>query len=151
LKEVRDANLRDRLLSFERGYEDLPFPSDGEIERARSTVESLDPESDEYLEAFERYKRLADRRLGDAFLSSIQPTLSPGVQRLRAELITSIQSLLADCRRCPTWDDRSEYKLGSWLEHVDEEMIPYTSLPNLRRIKSNLEELLVRHRCPDFQ
>lgn len=149
LAEVRDARLRDRLLSFERGFEDLPLPSDEEIEEAREATEALDPESEEYIEAFNRYRRMADQRLADAFQTSIHPTLSPGIQRLRAELIGSIRSLLSECRQCPTWSDRSEYKLSSWLEYVEEEMIPYTSLPNLRRIKTNLEELLARHRQPD--
>ena len=52
---------------------------------------------------------------------------------------------MAECRKSSAWDDRSEYKLPQWLEHVQEEMIPYTSLPNLMTINENLREYLKRH------
>ena len=49
-------------------------------------------------------------------------------------------------RNCKSWDDRSEYKLPSWLDQVPEEMIPYTSLPNLLRITDSLKGYLDVHR-----
>lgn len=146
LAEVRDANLRDRLLSFERGYEDFAIPYDDQIDRSRAAVEELNPESDQYLNAVEQHDRLTDRKLASAFSSMVLPTLSPGIQQLRTELTESIRFLLAECRSCDTWDDRSEYKLPGWLEYVEEGMIPFTSLPKLQKIKSNLQEYLARHR-----
>lgn len=147
--ELREANLRDRLLTFERGLEDITLPTDAEIEEASARLEAMDEESDEYLDALAHYNRLVGTKYADIFMKSVHPTLSPGVQRLRLELTTAIGKLLEACRSCESWGDRSEYKLPSWLEYVDEEMIPYTSLPNLRKIKENLEELLRRHQSPE--
>jgi hypothetical protein len=53
------------------------------------------------------------------------------------------------CRKCKSWGERSEYKLPQWLEHVDESMIPYTSLPNLLKIKDSMEQYLEVHREND--
>ncbi len=78
LAEARDANLRDRLLSLERSDEHLAVPSDSEFERSQAAVEELNPDSDEYLEAFAQHGSLTDRKLADSFLSSVLPTLSPG-------------------------------------------------------------------------
>jgi len=146
--ELREAGVRDRLLTFERGFEDITLPTDDDIEEASSKLDELSEESEEYLEALSHYNRLVAKKTADAFMKSVHPTLSPGVQRLRLELTTAISKLLETCRSCKTWGDRSEYKLPGWLEYVDEEMIPYTSLPNLRKIKVNLEELLRRHQEP---
>lgn len=145
LLELREASLRDRLLTFERGFEDISLPFDSEIEAASARLNELDEESDEYLEAFARYSRLVGKKTADSFMKSIYPSLSPSVKKLRTELTTEILELLQACRSCKTWGDRGEYKLPSWLEYVEEEMIAYTSLPKLRKIKENLEELLRRH------
>ncbi len=146
--ELREANLRDRLLTFERGFEDISLPTDNEIEEASARLDELGEESEEYLKALTLYNRLVGRKTADAFMKSVHLTLSPGVQKVRLELTTAIGKLLEVCRSCKTWDERSEYKLPGWLEYVDEELIPYTSLPNLRKIKTNLEELLRRHQEP---
>lgn len=145
LLELREASLRDRLLTFERGFEDISLPADDEIEEATARLDELDEESDEYFEAFASCRRLVGKKTADSYMKSIYPRLSTGVKRLRTELTTAISELLRACRLCKTWGDRGEYKLPSWLEYVDEEMIPYTSLPKLRKIKENLEELLRRH------
>jgi len=149
--ELREANLRDRLLTFERGFEDIPLPTDDEIEEASARLDDLDDESEGYGEAITQYNRLVGRKTADAFMKVVHPQFSPGVQKLRSELATAIGKLLEECRSCKTWADRSEYKLPGWLEYVDEEMIPYTSLPNLRKIKVNLEELLRRHQEPSTE
>ena len=146
--ELREANLRDRLLSFERGFEDIPVPTDDDIEAAAARLDDLDDESEEYVDALTHYNRVVEKKTADAFMKVVHPQLSPGVQRLRSELTTAIGKLLEACRSCKMWGDRSEYKLPGWLEYVDESMIPYTSLPNLRKIKVNLEELLRRHQEP---
>jgi hypothetical protein len=78
-------------------------------------------------------------------MNAFHPSLSQGVQRVRSDLSAAISKLLEACRSCNSWGDRSEYKLPSWLDNVEEEMIPYTSLPKLRQIQVNLEELLRRH------
>ena len=62
-----------------------------------------------------------------------------------AVLVAEIGDLLLRCRACPTWDDRSEYKLPQWIEYVPENMIPYTSLPKMVRIRESLEEYLRIH------
>lgn len=148
LLELREASLRDRLLTFERGFEDLPTPVDSEIEEASDRLNELNGESDEYLEALAHYNRLVGVKSAEAFMKTFHPRLSKGVQDVRSELATDIKKLLEACRLCKTWGDRGEYKLPSWLEYVEEEMIPYTSLPKLRKIKTNLEELLRRHQEP---
>lgn len=147
LEEVANSQERDRLLTFELGYEDVETPSDAEIEAAGSRLEALeaDPESEAYMQAFQEHERLVARKAADTFMSTVHSRLSPGAQAKRAALIEEIQALLSRCRSKPTWDSRSEYKLSSWLEHVPEEMIPFTSLPKLLRIRSNLREYLRRH------
>jgi hypothetical protein len=146
LLELREASLRDRLLTFEHGFEDMPIPTDSELDEASKRLNELACDSDEYYEALAHYNHLVGTKSADAFMKGFHPTLSLGVQRVRSDLTDAISTLLQSCRTCTTWDDRSEYKLPSWLEYVVEEMIPYTSLPKLRQIKLNLEELLRRHR-----
>lgn len=147
LEEIADAHERDRLLTFEIGYEEVETPTDSEIEAAAAKLDDLDadPDSDEYLLALQTYQQLVDRKTADTFMAKVHARLSPAAQAHRAVLVAEIQELLAKCRASSTWDSRSEYKLPSWLELVPEEMIPYTSLPKLMRIRSNLQEYLRRH------
>jgi len=71
--------------------------------------------------------------------------LTNDVKQLRAKLAAEIAEFLRRCRACSTWDERSEYKLPQWIEYVPENMIPYTALPKMVRIKASLEEYLRRH------
>ena len=80
------------------------------------------------------------------FVTTFLLTLPADVRRRREELVFTAQGLLALCRECKTWDDRSEYKLPQWLDNVPEEMIPYTSLPNLLRINAEVKRYLGIHR-----
>ena len=83
--------------------------------------------------------------------STFLPTLPDEVQSIRGRLAVKIQRLLILCRNCRSWNDRSEYKLPQWIEYVDEEMIPYTSLPRMVRIKESLEEYLDIHQKVDIE
>jgi hypothetical protein len=77
--------------------------------------------------------------------------LPPEIQQKRAKLISGIQSLLSECRESKHWRSKDEDRLQfHYLEEVPEEMIPYTSIPNLLRIHENLESLsLFLRNLPD--
>jgi len=46
LEEIREVRERDRLLTFEKGYEDLQEPVDPEIERAKARLDAFAEEED---------------------------------------------------------------------------------------------------------
>jgi hypothetical protein len=123
------------------------LPVDQVLDEASALLETLDmdDDSEKFAEAMTNYQRLVLKKSADEFMNRVFPTLSPGVKELRAELVSDIESLLQQCRSCASWGERGEYKLPSWLEYVEESMIPYTSIPKLKMIKFNLEELLRRH------
>jgi len=101
------------------------------------------------MKAFDDYQELVWKKAGEQFETIPLPTLPPDIVQQRKELIERAQLLLAEPRRCRSWDDKSELKLWNWIEHVPEAMIPYTSLPNLLRIADSLEEHLEIHRQMD--
>lgn len=57
--------------------------------------------------------------------------------RARENLIADIRNLLEDCRGLKSWDDRSEYKLMSWVEG-DERELHHKSLRELHRIRNSM-------------
>lgn len=149
----RKAITDDCLYEFEKGYEHLPEVDSAEI---RAAQKHLDEEyGDEWWdhdggeEAWHELQRLLARAEAEQFTTQFLPTLPLEVQRKRTDLITSIQALLELCRNCKSWGDRSEYKLPQWLDHIEESMIPYTSLPNLLKIKDSIEQYLEVHREMD--
>lgn len=144
IEEIREVRERDRLLTFEKGYEELDGPVDPDLERAKARLDQFndeeDFESEDYMKALQEYDQLLATKSANHFTSTFLPTLSESVRAKRAELIESIQGKLAACRKMSSWNARSEDKLPQWLEYVPENMIPYTSLPKLKAINENLRE-----------
>jgi len=147
----------ERMLDFTKGYESLPEPSNSKITKARQKLEELeiiegfDFESDDYSEHFSNLVTLINEESAKQFNDEFLAKLSPEMQQKRASLLDNANQLLADCRSCKSWDDKSEYKLPQWLENVSEEMICYTSLSNLIRIKDNLQRYFKIHEEEDSQ
>jgi predicted nucleic acid-binding protein len=144
----------EELLQIDQGYESLPQPpNDEEIKEAMDRVDKLGSEydffdddgADQYLQALADL----DSILAKKYAAEIVPTLPAEFRRKREDMVKEIQNLLEQCRQCLSWDDRSEYKLSQWLEHVPEHMIPYTSLSNLMMIEANLHGYLSIHREMD--
>ena len=144
----RNALSDDCLEYYEKGYEHLPDPEDDEIEEAERQLDEVDDDIDgENLgRALADLQYLTYQKLAEAFRLTVLPTLPRDIIQQREALVADTNSLLAELRNHEHWDDRSEYKLPNWLYHVPEYMIPYTSLPNLLRIKASLEEFLERLR-----
>ena len=137
------------MLAFAQGYETLPEPDSEQIQHAVKMRDLHDEDDDEY---WMRQKALEDVIHSEAiaeFKSTVMPNLPEEANRLRQRLGLEVRRLLMDCRSCSSWNDRSEMKLGQWVEYVPEEMIPYTSLPKLVRIRKSLEEYLELHRKMD--
>jgi hypothetical protein len=148
----RQAIDESSLHDYEKGYEHLPEVSSDEIDHARQRLESYRDDwfdSEEGMEAFGTLQQLIEDKCTEQFITIFLPTLPSNIRQKRTELIEKATSLLAECRNCKSWDDCSEYKLPSCLDQVPEEMIPYTSLPNLLRITDSLKEYLEVHRKMD--
>ena len=144
----------DELLRFDQGYESLhPPPQDAEMSRAIARLEHFeienDYESDQYFDAWGQVQTLHDERLIQIFANQVLPKLPEEFRQKRQCSIEMIQHLLAECRECKSWDDRSEYKLSQWIEYLPEHMIPYTSLSKLLRIEESLMRYLSIHREMD--
>ncbi|MFY9609524.1 MAG: hypothetical protein WAU45_13025 [Blastocatellia bacterium] len=146
---IRKAIPDDCLNEHEKGYEHLPEVHDENVRIAQEQLESFGDDlfdTEAGWKAFVTLERLVEQRQADQFLNKFVPTLPPEVKEQRASLVSEIAVVLSRCRACNTWDDRSEEKLPSWLDHVPESMIPYTSIPNLLRIRNSVEELHARHK-----
>ncbi len=145
---LTEALSDDALDSHELGYEHLPDFKDEEIEAAEK---ELDRFGDEWFDskdgqtAFDAYTETVHRKLGQQFTSQYLPTIPVEMKERREYLVKHISSLLVACRACKSWDDRSELKLTTWIEHVPEEMIPFTSLPNLLLIRDSMLDYLAVH------
>jgi hypothetical protein len=150
---TRKAIADDCLYDFEKGYEHLPEVDSGEIRAAHKRL--AEEYGDDWWDdkngeaAWHELQRLIRDAEAKQFTTKFLPSLPPEVQQKRADLIASIQTLLQECRKCKSWQDRSEYKLPLWLDHVEESMIPYTSLSNLLKIKDSVEQYLEVHREAD--
>ncbi len=149
---VQRAITDDCLHDYERGYEHLPEVGGPDIEAADKALAAFGddwPESDAGQAAYDRYTKAVQTKEAEQFVTTLLPTLPLDVRRQREELVAAAQRLLVECRACKSWRDRSEYKLPQWLDNVPEEMIPYTSLPNLLRITADLRRYLEIHREQD--
>lgn len=145
---LRKAITDEGLHEHEKGYEHLPEVDDDNLRALEGVVDSFGNdiwESEEGMRAFGDLQELVWKKKTEQFVSTFLPTLPTDVAKRRAELVAQAQFLLTECRKCKSWDDKSELKLSSWVEHVPEMMIPCTSLPNLLRIVENLNEYLEIH------
>lgn len=145
----RGAINDDALHDFERGYEHLPEVDSRDIAIARERFDSFGDEfwdDDEGMEAFGALNAAIHVEQARQFNKMFLPTLPEDVSQRRSRLIAAIESHLAACRNCRSWNDRSEYKLPQWLDYVPENMIPYTSLPNLLRLEASTRAYLIVHR-----
>ena len=59
--------------------------------------------------------------------------------RAREILTADIRNLLEDCRRLSSWDERSEYKLLSWI-HGSERELHSKSVRELLEVRNNMQE-----------
>ena len=134
------------MLAFANGYEALPEPTDELIQQAVAMRDQHDWDSDEYYSLQKLVDQRFEKWVANHYTTDIAPSLPFEISRVRAEIKNAIHKLLDQCRACSTWDERSEDKLGQWTEFVPEALIPYTSLPNMVRIKRNLEKYLQIHR-----
>jgi len=138
----------DALYDYERGYEHLPEVMDIDIEKALKLLDKFGDdwfETEDGINAYNRLTSVVQQKERRQFEIDFYPTLSSEIKQKRKTLIDSAVDLLKKCRVCASWDDRSEYKLSSWIEHIPEEMIPYTSIPNLLRINDRLKEYYQIH------
>lgn len=143
-RAISDGSLHD----YERGYEHLPEVMDAEIEQAQSKYEEMedyDFENEDALDAYLELIKIIEQKQREQFNNDFYPTLTDEIKRKRETLIRNASALLKKCRECKSWDDRSEEKLASWIEHVPEEMIPYTSIPNFLLINENLKRYFQIH------
>ena len=151
---INGAIADDALEDHELGYEHLPQINDAEVSAAESALDRFGDDffdSPEGRKAFVSYEDILHRKEAEQFRREYLPTIPAESRDKRYELCNRAQGLLQKCRACSSWDDRSEYKLSSWIEHVPEEMIPYTSLPNLLKICQNLKEYLTIHEQMDAE
>jgi len=144
----RNALSDDCLEYYEKGYEHLSEPHDEELEEAVRQLDAIEDDVDgENLgKALADLQYMTNRKLAEAFTLTVLPTLPPDIIQQREALIGNASRLLATLRNHEHWNDRCEYKLPNWLYHVPEYMLPYTSIPNLIRIKASLEEFVERLR-----
>ncbi len=145
---IRKAISNQSLHEHEKGYEHLPEVYDDDIQIAEERLHDFGDDwvdSNEGMAAFKALQEEIERKQAEQFVVTFAPTLPAEVKQKRSELITEIHQLLAQCRACKSWDNRSEYKLPSWLDHVPESMIPYTAMSNLLRLRKSIMELLCRH------
>lgn len=146
---IRKAISDHCLNQYEKGYEHLPEVDDDDIRAAEKCLDEYGDdlfESEAGKKAFAALEQIVQQKQAEQFTNTFAPTLPPEIAKKREIMIGEIQQLLSQCRDCEHWDDRGEYKLPSWLDHVPEEMIPFTSIPNLLRIRENVSELLERIR-----
>ncbi len=135
----------DALHDHELGYEHLPDILDKELLKTKEILDVFGDDwfdSDKGQSAFDAYWDLQHRKQAKQFMEQYFPTFPIHIRDQRTSLIRDIEGLLLACRNCKLWDDRSEYKLNSWIEHVPENMIPFTSLPNLLKIQESLQRFL---------
>lgn len=140
---LRRVLTDDALHDYERGYEYLPEVMDADIESVMSQLDKFGDdwfESDEGVNQYNKLTIIVHQKQRQQFETDFYPTLSNEIKQKRENLISAAFAFLHKCRECTSWDDRSEYKLASWIDHIPEEMIPYTSIPNLLLINDRLKE-----------
>jgi hypothetical protein len=151
---LRGAITDEALYDYERGYEHLPEVMDADIENAQKVLDKFGDywwDVEGGIEAFNRLSSVVEQKQRQQFETDFYPTLPIEIRQKRKALIDSAADLLKKCRTCASWDERSECKLSSWIEHVPEEMIPYTSIPNLLRINDQLKQYYRIHADQDAE
>lgn len=134
------------MLDVARGFEELPPPNNEEIEFAMDLRDTTDEDDPLYSHLHQLFMDEFHKEATKQFHTEILPSIPSDIQAVRKQLATEATELLAAGRRCHSWNDKSELKLPSWLEYVDEPMIPYTSLANLIRITEALRRYVAIHR-----
>lgn len=145
---IQNIITGDYLHEHEKGYESLPEVGSEEIQIAQQYYDSFDPgdiDNENMWKALVVLEEIIDQKQAEQFDKIFLPTLPPEVRKKREDLIAEILQLLSQCRASTLWGEDSGGRLPSWLDHVPEYMIPYTSLQNLLRICENLKEYLKRH------
>jgi predicted nucleic acid-binding protein len=137
------------MLGIVNGFEQLPEPSNSAIEYAVSMRDLHDEDDDAFWEFQSIITNAVHKESAKKFEEEMLPSIPDDVRALRYRMSQQAKDLLAACRRCHSWGERSEYKLPQWIEYVDEPMIPFTSLPKLVRIKNSLKEYLEVHQKMD--
>lgn len=150
---IKGAIKGDCLREHEKGIEHLPeLIENDELRAAKNEWERLEdfwPDDAQAVAAQDKYIKLAKKMWADYFNNVFLPTIPPAIREQRSQLIESAKSSLEQCRSCKSWGDRSELKLPQWINYVEEDMIPFTSLPNLLQIADSLKKYLEVHRKED--
>jgi hypothetical protein len=149
---LRHAITDDALYDYERGYEHLPEVMDAEIKTALKQFKEFGDDwwdTEGGIKALNALTAVVQHKQREQFEADFYPALAPEVKEKRKFLIDTIADLLKKCRACASWSERSEYKLDPYIERVPEWMIPYTSIPNLLRIRDGLTEYYQYHRDID--
>lgn len=153
---TRDELLLSRAITdealheYERGYEHLPEVTHTDIDNAIARYDEFDydcgsPLFSKEMEALKELEDMVHLKQRIQFETDFYPTLPPEIKEKRDCLIKAARTVLQECRECASWDDKSEDKLASWIEHIPEEMIPYTSIPNLLLINDRLKKYYQIH------
>ena len=148
----RVENPRPKLAEHEFGYEDQPEFTDEQLQEIEARLDALGEnwfESEDGQRIFEEYTETLQQKQAEQFTRDFLPKLPIDIREQRMELANGITALLKACRACPSWDNRSEYKLTSWLAYVPEEMLSHTSLPNLLTVQKNMLQYLKIHQDMD--
>jgi hypothetical protein len=151
---LQKAITNDALHEYEKGFEHLPEIGDAELQAASRKCDAFGDDlfdTDEGRQAYSDFQTLWNKKQAAQFVDTFLPTVPEHIRERRVEMTTCIQNRLMQCRNCKSWDDKSEYKLRSWLEWLDEDMIPFTSLPNLIRLKSDIDRYYNIHAAMDEQ
>lgn len=143
LGAITDESLNE----YEIGYEHLPEIQDESLSVLKAQLENLGDwwEFEEGHQLFTRIEHIWRKLKADQFMTCVYPQLPEDIRVARQGYIENTIRLLAECRARPSWDGHSEMKLPGWLEDVPEDMIQFTSLPNLMRIQPSLERYLQMH------
>lgn len=140
------------LMNFAEGHDTLPTPTPEEIKEAVKAYEARltsEQEQRQLQRLLDRYASEDIERERLEYLLHRMDSLPVEIRAEREKLLDSIGTFLADCRRCRSWDERSELKLPQWLEHEPPFLLPFLSLPKLARVERNLREYLRIHQEAD--
>jgi hypothetical protein len=145
-RAISDACLKE----YEKGYEHLPeITDDAEITAVQQRFDEFGEDwwnVEGGIEAGRALDRIIHQKQAEQFEVIFAPTLPPEVKQKRRALIADIEDTLTKCRQSRYWGDKDEDLLQNhYLDNVPEEMIPFTSLPNLLRVHQKVDELLEYH------
>ena len=63
----------------------------------------------------------------------------------KSNLKDDVLSVLADCKNCSSWDERSEYKLSSWMNGTSVNDLHRLPISDLKQIRRNLRKYYAIH------